>query len=263
MKACCTWGEVILATLLAGLIGKAGGMIWSHARILLELRRLRRRLRAAPPLVPGEVARVQAAPVAVATPSVQDRMPAVVAFLTDLERLKLVSRKAYVSDLSRRENSAEHSWHLALGLLTLAHELNLRIDLHKALVMALIHDTCEIDAGDSPIYGPVRHDQHEAELACVNRLASHEVKFGQNLRELWLEFEAQQSRESRWVKVLDRVMPFVVNLATEGRTWKELSVRRSQVLQVSKPVQEHAPEIYAWMEQRSEECVRAGWLIDG
>jgi putative hydrolases of HD superfamily len=73
----------------------------------------------------------------------KDNLPAVVAFLTDLERLKLASRKAYISDPSRRENSAEHSWHLALGLLTIAHELNMPLDLHKALVMALIHDTCE------------------------------------------------------------------------------------------------------------------------
>ena len=192
----------------------------------------------------------------------RDRLPAVEAFLIDLERLKLVPRKAYVSDLSRRENSAEHSWHLALGLLTLAHELDLDIDLNKALVMALIHDTCEIDAGDSPVYGPARHDQYQAELACVNRLAAHGLKFGGRLRELWLEYEAQESRESRWVKVLDRVMPFVVNLATQGQNWKDQSIRRSQVLKVSQPVQDHAPEIYAWIQVRIEECVKAGWLID-
>jgi len=192
-----------------------------------------------------------------------DRLPAVEAFLIDLERLKLVSRKAYVSDLSRRENSAEHSWHLAIGLLTLAHELDLDIDMNKALAMALIHDTCEIDAGDSPAYGPVRHDQHEAELACINRLSSHGVKFGERLRQLWLEYEAQESRESRWVKVMDRVMPFVVNLSTRGQNWKEQSIRRSQVLKLNKPVQDHAPEIYAWMERRIEDCVREGWLIDG
>ena len=193
----------------------------------------------------------------------RDRLPAVVAFLTDLERLKLVSRKAYVSDLSRRENSAEHSWHLAVGLLTLAHELDLDIDLNKALVMALIHHTCEIAAGDSPVYGPARHDQYEAERACIDRLSSHSVKFGQSLRQLWLEYEAQETRESRWVKVMDRVMPFVVNLATQGQNWKDQSIRRSQVLKINKPIQDHAPEIYAWMEERIEECVRVGWLIDG
>jgi putative hydrolase of HD superfamily len=193
----------------------------------------------------------------------RDRLPAVVAFLTDLERLKLVTRKAYVSDFSRRENSAEHSWHLAMGLLTLAHELDLGIDLNKALVMALIHDICEIDAGDSPVYDAVRPDQHDAELACINRLSSQGVKFGENLRQLWLEYEAQESRESRWVKVMDRVMPFVVNLATQGQNWKDQSIRRSQVLEINKPVQDHAPEIYAWMEERIEDCVKAGWLIDG
>jgi putative hydrolases of HD superfamily len=193
----------------------------------------------------------------------RDRLPAVEAFLVDLERLKLVQRKAYVSDLSRRENSAEHSWHLALGLLTLAHELDLEIDLNKALVMALIHDICEIDAGDSPVYGPVRHDQYVAELACIDRLSSHGVKFGKQLRELWLEYEAQETRESRWVMVLDRVLPFVVNLATQGQNWKDQSIRRSQVSKINKPVQDQAPEIYAWMEGRIEECVKAGWLIDG
>jgi putative hydrolase of HD superfamily len=128
----------------------------------------------------------------------KDLIPAIVAFLTDLERLKLVSRRAYVSDLSRRENSAEHSWHLALGLLTIAHELNLEIDLQKALVMALIHDACEIDADDTPAYGPDRPDQHEAELRCVQRLAAHGVAFGPVLHDLWIEYEAQESLESRW-----------------------------------------------------------------
>lgn len=111
-------------------------------------------------------------------------LPAIAAFLMDIERLKLVYRKAYVSDLSRRENSAEHSWHLALGLLTIAHELDLKIDVEKALVMALVHDICEIDAGDSPAYGPVRPDQHDAELACIDRLTSHGINFGNELRQL-------------------------------------------------------------------------------
>jgi 5'-deoxynucleotidase YfbR-like HD superfamily hydrolase len=77
--------------------------------------------------------------------------------------------------MSRRENSAEHSWHLAVGLLTIAQELCLKIDLHKALVMALIHDVCEIDAGDTPAFGPQRPDQHEVELRCIQRLAACNV----------------------------------------------------------------------------------------
>jgi len=191
-----------------------------------------------------------------------DRIAVLAAFLTDVERLKLVKRKAYVSDMSRRENSAEHSWHLSLGLLAIAQELNLKIDLHKALVMALIHDVCEIDTGDTPAFGPQRPDQHEAELRCVQRLAAYDLKIAPSLQELWLEYEAQVSVESRWVRVLDRLMPFIVNLSTQGINWKEQSVSRSQVLRVSQPVREHAPEIYEWMVGRVGECVKAGWLID-
>ncbi len=187
---------------------------------------------------------------------------AVAAFLIDVERLKLVQRKAYVSDLSRRENSAEHSWHLALGLLTLARELDLDIDVHKALVMALIHDVCEIDAGDTPVYGPERADKFEAELKCVQRLEAHGLAFGASLRELWLEYETQESVESRWVRVLDRLMPFLVNIATEGRNWKEQSICRSQLLQVNQPVLQHAPELHAWMVAQIEVFVYKGWLSD-
>lgn len=94
-------------------------------------------------------------------------LQAVVDFLGDVERLKLVSRRAYVSDLSRRENSAEHSWHMAVGLLVVAKEMDLEIDLGKALAMAVIHDVCEVDAGDTPVYGPKRPDRHEAESRCI------------------------------------------------------------------------------------------------
>jgi putative hydrolase of HD superfamily len=192
-----------------------------------------------------------------------ERIPAIVSFLTDLERLKLVSRRAYVSDLSRRENSAEHSWHLALALLVIARETNLTIDLHKALVMALIHDTCEIDAGDTPAYGARRDDQHEAESRCIARLAACGLQFGPELEALWHEYEAQQTPESRWIKVLDRFMPFIVNLATHGRNWQEQSVTRTQVRRISEPVRDFAPEIYDWMLKRIDECVQAGWLVDG
>jgi putative hydrolase of HD superfamily len=191
-----------------------------------------------------------------------DTLSTVAAFLIDVERLKLVERWAFVSTLSRHENSAEHSWHLTLGLLTLTRELDLQIDLPRALMMAVVHDLCEIDAGDTPAYGPARPDQHEAERRCIERLAGYGLKFGAEMRELWLEYEAQQTRESRWVKVLDRVMPFVVNLACEGHNWRTQSISRSQVLKINEPVRLHAPEIFEWMTGRIEECVKKGWLRD-
>lgn len=183
-------------------------------------------------------------------------------FLIDIERLKLVTRRAYVSDLSRRENSAEHSWHLAVGLLVVSRELGLKIDLHKALAMALIHDVCEVDAGDTPLYGPKRPDQQEAEARCMARLAEYDLGFTSEMHALWLEYEAKSSAESRWVRVLDRFMPFLVNLGAKGRNWQEQSISRSQLLGICGPIREDAPELYEWMLARIEDCVRDGWLRD-
>jgi putative hydrolase of HD superfamily len=93
-------------------------------------------------------------------------------------------------------------------------------------------------------------------------LAGYDLRFGAELQSLWLEYEAQITPESHWVKVLDRLMPFVVNLATNGKRWRDQSIARSQVLDISKPIHDHAPELYGWMVERTEECVKAGWLRD-
>lgn len=192
----------------------------------------------------------------------ESRFDSIRTFLADIERLKLVHRRAYLSDLSRHENSAEHSWHLAVGLLTVARELNLSIDLSKALRMALVHDLCEIDAGDISIYDPRRAQKGDAELACIERLAKYDLAFAAELKALWVEYEAQESIESRWVKVLDRFMPFITNLITNGQTWRDQNITRTQVVRINEPVKEHAPEMYEWMLKQVDESVRKGWLID-
>lgn len=186
----------------------------------------------------------------------------IVDFLTELEKLKLVSRRSYVSDFSRRENSAEHSWHLAIGLLTVARELDLDINLLKTLRLALVHDVCEIDDGDVSIFSPLHSEKAACERRCMERLSGYEVVFGAEMIDLWNEYEAQQTLESRWVKVLDRLMPFIVNLATEGRTWKEQGVTRSQVLGINETTRQQAPELFSWMQVEIDACVEKGWLRD-
>lgn len=190
-----------------------------------------------------------------------EKITSIVEFLHEIGRLKLVTRANHISDASRHENSAEHSWHLAFSMLVLARELDISIDLEKALAMALIHDVCEIDAGDTPVYS-ARPDQHEAERQCIDRLASSGGKFGSELRDLWLEYETQETIESRWVKVMDRLLPFVSNLETEGKSWRDRSITRAQVLRVNEQVGRYAPEIFEWMRARIDESVRKGWLID-
>jgi putative hydrolase of HD superfamily len=185
-----------------------------------------------------------------------------VEFLTELEKLKLVHRRAYLSDLSRHENSAEHSWHLAMALLTVARELQLDIDLLKALKMSLVHDICEIDAGDISIFDPNRAEKIGQEQACVVRLSQYDVQFGPELAALWQEYEEQTTLESRWVKVLDRFMPFIINLSTQGQAWRDQNIARSQVLVINEPIRLQAPEIFSWMVEKIDGAVRNGWLRD-
>jgi putative hydrolase of HD superfamily len=191
-----------------------------------------------------------------------EKLEALFEFLTELEKLKLVHRRSYVSDLSRHENSAEHSWHLALALLVFERELGLQIDLTKALKLALIHDVCEIDAGDVPVYAPERDAMFELEKAGVERLSRYGVRFAGELLPLWLEYEEQTTLESRWVRVFDRLLPFMINLTTGGQTWIDQDISRSQVLRINQHVAKQAPEIYAWMLGKIDQAVAKGWLRD-
>jgi len=124
-----------------------------------------------------------------------ERIAAIFQLICEVDKLKSVDRASYIGDGSRRENSAEHSWHLAFGLTAFARELNVQLDLEKALMMALIHDVCEIDAGDTPAFTYTREEQHEAELKCLDRLASTGLKVSSEIRELWIEYEEQKTIE--------------------------------------------------------------------
>ena|ERR1051325_9186587 len=191
-----------------------------------------------------------------------ERISAIVDFLTEIERLKLVHRRAYLSDMSRHENSAEHSWHLALALLTLARELSLDIDVAKALKLALVHDLGEIDAGDVSIFDPARASKAALEQECIARLSQYDVTFAREVAALWEEYEAQQTIEARWVRVLDRFMPFIANLATGGQAWLDQNVSRSQVLAINQHIRDQAHEIFRWMTAKIDEAVQKGWLRD-
>lgn len=183
-------------------------------------------------------------------------------FLMELDKLKSVYRRAYLSDLSRNENSAEHSWHLAMTLLTLKDELAIDIDITRALKMALVHDIGEIGAGDISVYDPRHSEKTVGEREYLQRLSSHPIRFSEEIKSLWEEYEAQQTKESHWVKVADRLLPFVMNLATEGKTWIEQEVAASQVKEVHKVIDRQAPEIYQWMLAQIDKAVARGWLID-
>lgn len=183
-------------------------------------------------------------------------------FLIELDKLKSVYRRAYLTDRSRNENSAEHSWHLALALLTLEDELHLEIDLFKAIKIALVHDICEIGAGDISVFDPKRLEVAVKERQYIEQLAALPVAFAEEISLLWEEYEAQQSPESLWVKVVDRLLPFMLNLSNGGKTWRELNASKKQVLEINQVVAQQAPEVYQWMLEKVDIAVSQGWLLD-
>ncbi|MBL4681679.1 MAG: HD domain-containing protein [Pseudomonadales bacterium] len=180
----------------------------------------------------------------------------------ELDKLKSVARRAYIFDLTRNENSAEHSWHLALAILTLKEELNIKINIIKTLKMALIHDICEIGAGDISVYDPDRSKKVIEERNYMNLLSGTSLKFVPEIIDLWEEYEAQTTKESQWVKVVDRLLPFMMNINTEGKSWMEQGISKHQVLSVNKVVATVAPEIYDWMLGKIENAVKKKWLIN-
>lgn len=153
------------------------------------------------------------------------------AFLQEIDKLKGVVRKTPLIDQSRKENSAEHSWHLAIYALILSESSSRVIDTDRVIRMLLIHDIVEIDAGDHPIHDTSANaDQKALEQAAAQRI------FGMlpdaqrsELLELWQEFEAGVTDDAAFAKALDRLQPLMHNVATAGGTWAEANVTEAQV----------------------------------
>lgn len=168
-------------------------------------------------------------------------------FLREIDRLKSVVRLSPLIDRSRRENSAEHSWHLAIYALVLAGHAAGTVDVTRVVKMLLIHDIVEIDAGDVPFHIPSTHaGQAEREQLAAERIFGL-LPEGQadEFRELWREFEAAESDDARFAKALDRFQPMLHNAATDGGTWVECGVTLEQITaRCQPPIEGGAPALW-------------------
>jgi len=157
------------------------------------------------------------------------------AFLNEADRLKSVLRATTLVDGSRRENSGEHSWHLALYAMVLADQAAPGVDLTRVIQMLVLHDIVEIDVGDLPIHSANGHahgssDTQAAEQAAATRIFGLlPADLATNFRALWDEFEAAETPDALFAKSLDRVQPVMANLMSGGGTWLEYSVTSDQL----------------------------------
>lgn len=183
-------------------------------------------------------------------------------FLLELDALKRVNRRSYVTGTTRLENSAEHSWHLAMACWSIAELFELDVNHEKLLKMALIHDLGEVDAGDTFLYAHSRDDAHVKEREGIARLQSERGNGIAHLSAIWEEQETGSSKEAELLRVVDRLLPFLLNLNTGGKTWIEHDVTRSQVTGVLGFIKDSFPSIHDWLLRQIDYATEQGWLVD-
>ena len=173
-------------------------------------------------------------------------------------------RRTTLIDRSRHENSAEHSWHIALMAVLLSEHAKEEVDLLRVVKMLLVHDLVEIDAGDTFCYDAAANlDKEERERAAAARLfALLPPDQGAELWALWEEFEAMATPEARYAAALDRMQPILHNLETEGVSWQKHGIRKGQVLERNRPIDAGAPALWEYISRRVEEAVKLG-ILDG
>ncbi len=185
-------------------------------------------------------------------------------FIMEVDKLKNIVRQNYLADGSRKEDDADHSWHLALMCAILSEHSNQKIDIVKTMVMVLIHDIVEIDAGDTYAYdAEFNLSKQERELAAAERifrlLPEDQAK---EMRSLWDEFEANETPEAKFASTLDRVQPFLLNSASNGKSWKEHGVTFSQVMKRNEVTPDGSETLWNYQLELMKRQVELGNLIN-
>lgn len=192
-----------------------------------------------------------------------DRLTRQLDFVLELDKLKTVLRQTLLADSSRRENDAEHSWHVAAMALLLAEHAPVGADPVQAMKMLIFHDVVEIDAGDTFIHDDAgNEDKAEREMRAAQRLygllpPDQEEEF----KSLWLEYEARETPTARYADALDRLQPIMNNFATQGGTWKPHNVTADKVLKLVARIREGAPALGDYAEALVKEAVSLGYLL--
>jgi len=187
-------------------------------------------------------------------------------FVLEADRLKTVARQSRITDGSRQENSAEHSWHLAVMALALAGHAPPGTDLGRVLAMLVLHDLVEIDAGDLFLYsdGAALARQEQAERAAADRIfAILPDSQAAELRGLWDEFEERRTPEARFARALDRLQPMLLNMRTGGGTWVAHGVSAEQVLSKVELIEDGSASLGGYAREMIATAVRHGFLKTG
>lgn len=183
-------------------------------------------------------------------------------FAVTIDRMKNVLRRSLIADGSRRENDAEHSWHLAMLAMLLEEYSAEKVDIERVLKITLVHDLVEVYAGDTFAYDEKGYeDKLDREIAAAEKLFGMlDPDRGGEFRALWDEFEAKETAESRYANAVDRLQPLLQNYMTDGHTWKEGNVHAPQVYNRMDIIRTTAPELWQVVTGIIESSIEKGIL---
>lgn len=183
-------------------------------------------------------------------------------FIITIDEMKNVLRRNLVADGSRRENDAEHSWHLAIMAMILEEYSADKVDIAKVMKIALVHDLVEVYAGDTFAYDAKgNEDKLDREIMAAEKLFGMlKDGHGDEIRALWDEFEAKETAESKYANAIDRLQPLILNYLTDGHTWKLGDVHAPQIYKRMDIIRTATPELWHIVEGIISTSIEAGLL---
>ena len=183
-------------------------------------------------------------------------------FAITIDEMKNIFRRNLLADGSRRENDAEHSWHLAMLAMILEEYSAEKVDIERVLKIALIHDLIEVYAGDTFAYDAKgNEDKHEREIQAAEKLFGMlDPVQGGEIRELWDEFEAMETAESKYANAIDRIQPLILNYLTDGHTWKMGDVTSDKIYKRMDIIRTATPDLWHIVEGIINTSIKAGIL---
>ena len=183
-------------------------------------------------------------------------------FSAEIDKMTQVYRRTLLISGVRRENDAEHSWHIAVMALLFKEYCIEEPDVERAIKMLVVHDLIEIYAGDTFAYDVKgNQDKAEREALAADKLYSQlPEEQGAELRALWEEFDAMETVDAKYAACMDRLQPLLHNTLTEGHTWRDGGAVRAQVEERSRIIKEFMPEVYNWIKKNIDRGVANGWL---
>ncbi len=191
-----------------------------------------------------------------------DRLNQQLLFTAEIDKMTAILRRTMLIDMSRRENDAEHSWHIAVMAMLFSEYAKEPVDIGRVVQMCVVHDLVEIYAGDTFAYdveGNVGKEEREKEAA--DKLFAHlPEEQGSRIRDLWEEFDAEKTADAKYAACMDRLQPFLHNTLTEGHTWAESGTDRAAVEKRMSVIKEFMPEVYSWVSANMDRAVEKGWL---